>query len=1453
VNAWIAKDSPRSIQLTRDKKANITIVYGKGIKQSAELLARKLEKLCVSKIPAIRDYEIIKSGTWQIKDEWLKKNLILLGDIYNNQAILCLGGKRLVGCNSKYPGKGKYELKVLFSPLEINADIIVIGATDKEGLTAGINRFLKIVEKRSAQTLISVPPVIETGRTTGPDKAKPWKGTSGKYKFPNAVAAFYWYGKEKAAEDARKFLLEDMALRKKNSEGLWGYDKAGHYSWESHFSALRCFAASGYLAEAELKQVNELLVPIITRNKDWYGEYAVNPKTAFNTGLNRHSLSGLASLYILDDYLVNTAEFPESVSKAEKDKLRKNLNTMTSHIQSIINAERTRGRAYAGMSEMELMCNMATLYSFFGDGSVLENKIFENMALIYYCSKDNLGYAAGLDTYIDSRPGAQFTLTTGGAGALACALFFKDSQAKWLRENTHYSNYCLAIRYPPGMFEASEDVKAEYPQNYNGLCIVPTEPYIFKNKYKIQEKTVRFAPYKGEYEDSFTMAAFRDGFSPDQAYLLLLGQNSGNVFGKSNIGFQSNAIARYTELDSLLLFQNCQKSTSWAKSVVSVSCGEQKPQSAASIIDAAFKTPDICGLSSRMEDYGGGRWTRNIIHRRGSYFAVLDDLTAKQDSRYSFVCRWRSYHKGKQVDESRFVAVDGMKGVKLNIVQSAPVKTTVTYEPRDGAIRPTIVQQYKSLAMKPEQHVLFGNILYAENKSHPRYYETRQVNDSSILVKGDSEAHKGIDYIGTGKFKLSPEINGDGKLWFFSNEQLTVSGCREFSINNSLKLQFDRPVNVAISQRTEGNYIESRSMTPIRMNYTVLSGAKVIFKGKILSGTGKFNLEPGTFSFEFGRKLSMLQGVKLRLEELWSKTVSTKMEETEFKPEVTLQAKLQKSSELAEIKPERMLYQNVKAFADPLKGFKGKPGYWVDRRTRWGGAFLSAGWKSGNGSIILDLHKPVDLAGLRLIWPCLRMQGPKKAPGPVLQPEQIDFKVTVSDDNFQNDVRVYDIKSETDIYYVENAHYMGTQRFPAILLNLNAKARYIRITGTKIDSAVKGGFYLDEIQIIMKEREQRAQLKMKAIPNVKKGAVNLLAWSPEELLMMNIKAGIVKNINLESLIVDLQVADIDSDGKMETVIFPLNEMFTAYNQDGSLRFKKDLFKEVGGYELGRSRLRPGGFCAWRPDKTGKLEYAFFPHYLLGRITPEPELKHNVLKNVNICGVGGKRAITIPDITGDGIDDLAIIYTYTMNLKVIASESDLENGKFKSVLNHPLDGYSSGNRELPDYFEGVLVKSTDGKNKWLGLTALNPGGVAYFSAPKLDPVWEHFSHVPNMSVAVWDSNNNGVPDIFVGRKDGYITQYSLKDGKPVKSLFIGHEARAIAPVGKWLAAGSSQGLFLLDDQLNIVDYISKPVDAMAVVGNILAVGFSSGDIVTYRIVKPEEFKKDKPASFWDFIF
>jgi len=1384
-------------------------VHGRSRETAAQELCEALKRVTGVELHRVVDDAVVDGDLWRFREEWASRPTLLLGSIYDNRALLGLACRRVVGGNSVYPGPGRYELRTLFSPLRRGIDVVVLAAVDEPCLSAGMARLAALTAQQAGGSVL--PATIEIG---GPDgvHAPSRKSKGG---FRSMAYEFVWNRSAPAAGTAREHLLAEMAKRPEH-EGLWRFRTSGHYSWEKHYLALLQFLASGYLSQDEATRVTRCLLPLALRNTDYTSVSALNPKSDVQR-YTRHCMSGLASQYLLHEYLHFAAPWPKDGDhSAERGQVARNYSVLRQHLRALAERMRYRMESSEGFSTMETLSNLTAMYLHTGESAVVEAGVFRKQMAYAVAMRDNLGSDPGTNAYIACRPGAQIKQTVGGAGIVASAFFDGDPQTVWLYRHHGLPFTYLGVVMPPGMLAPRPDAEEAYPARYAGLSVIPHDPW-FYGHYVHPNEGHPLAPgesvvaYAGPPERAFSKAVLRDGFERDDAYVLLQGENIGPSF--RGAGPQGNAIVRFTEFGSLLLYQNVQNVSSWVRSVVSISRGQHDPMAAACTLDASFETAAFTGVSSRLDPAGGAAWTRHLVHRRGGYFAVLDEVAIAADrpepEAYNMVCRWRSYHPGRMADDRRFTAEDGQTGVKLHLVSATPLPTSVTFEPRDGAARPTIVRQSRSGRHAPGSRVTFQNVFYAEAPSRARVFDVRRQSDRAMLVKGHSEGFHGIDLVGVGPLQLPDLLTCDSALCAIGPNETVFAGCRSMSFGGQLRVEASAPVTVVIA--AQESYVEAGERVRVRVSGARLAG----------------EAEAGRHALVVNNTSDLLAEIARRLEEMWQRTSDAVVawpDEAESFPH--------KLSSLARISPDYRAHYTVHADADPqpLDGhpysWARDPFNWVDRAVPWLSPTVP-GWESGEGTVVLDLRERVAIRALRFIWPGHYQSHRFK--GKVLEPDELRVEVRVSDDCFAEDSRLARSgQPKRGWHYVENAHYMSTARFPCLTIPVGMTARYVRAKVGPRPSGRRARVLFSEIEVLRDEPESRAGLRLRAAPNAKPGDFDVAVWSQSKLVLLDSRSGQALERELPAPVVDLHFADIDGDQRQEVLIYTLDDVFAALAPDGRERFRRELGQFAGGRGSWLSRARPACFAAWRPDAKGRLETIFFPHYSMMRVSPEPDLSRTWPKAGHTWG--GKAAFTIPDLTGDGRDDLVVVGTYSGRaVRVLASDSALEEGQCHILRNYPFTGYSSGNMELPQYFDGHVVR--DGKS-WKAVVTLTPGGLDCFAAPDFKPTWRHFNHPPNLCSARW-RRADAAPAVVLGRADGFVCRYAIDDGTLTDRVFIGRDVRAVAPWGARLAAGGSDGLVLLDEQCRVCARLRRPVDALATADGRLIVAFSDGEVAVCR--------------------
>ena len=1399
----------REVPLVQGGRPAFTLVYGREDAAAARRLRDALALLLGASPPIAEAGEVLEPGTWRLADRWLDKNLVLLGNIHTNRAILPLYSALLAGTSARYPGPGSYEIRTLFAPLHRGADLILVGGSDRAGVDAAVSRFLHLVGRLAAEKPPGgMPPFFELGGPAGPDalSQEPVYG-----EFCNRVSRFFWHGNLVAARSACESLLAQL---KSQPRGLWRFREANHYESARNYCALRQLLAAGALSDQDRARVDERLLQNALENTDRYQVRAMTADSQqVSRGLDRHLLSSVLGQFVLLEYLDRIAAVP--VEKREE--VRRRHLQLRSHIEAFIRQGRFRADR-EGKEGLDCVSALADLYLRAGDERLIRGGVLRNMADYYVANVDNLGCQAGQDSYITAMPGEQYSGTSGGLGLLAAAYFHRDGQYRWLRENLKgfacYWGTRFRLEYAPETLSLPEQVPPAYPARYVGLSIVPIEPWDYE-AMQAAAASESMRPLQAPRESVFSKAVFRDGCGPQDAYLMLQGINPGGADG-----YQGNALVRFTELGSLLLFQNSERQSSWARSVVSTSRGGHDPQAPACVLETRFSSPVVSAISSLFPHDGGAAWRRSVVRRHGGYFAVLDEVTAQAEDTYQLTCRWRSFHPGETDGSRSFSAVDGMNGTVLRVVASEPVAQTLRHEQRDGATEPTIWRQHKTAQLGPGQSETFQNLLYATNEQVGRAFDIRRLSDRAALVRGGCKAFQELAAIGTGRIEPPEAAGGEARLWYLSPHALAVAGARSLALPGRARMAAAGDVNLLLFCQGQPSSILNPGPHPVELSVACQPGTAVTLDDRALGAEDRVSLEPGEHPLSISGLADFFAHAATELRQAWAGREASRPA-----PAAGLASRdanpWREVWRYEGIVPPPARHLTIKATAEPATTV-GTPAAWVDRVIHYRSE-PSAGWDAGTeGTAVLDLHREVPLDAVRLIG---RMDAFREAP--------ISFRVELSSDGFRQDVRRLDFPAPPlQTHYAEMATYMSTYRFPMYVLPLGQRARCLRIRGRSREH--KEAVVFHEIQVLLQQRQPATKVNLFTADFLGNGRPAVLAASGRQLVTLAPDGTRLWQQELESPFVSVNVADVNSDGKQDVIAFTLAEKMHVYNGDGWPRFVHDVRQ---GDIRSKSPWRPAFVGAWRPDARGNLEYYFLPHVRYGRVSPEPERKQFITESQG--DRGGKYAFPVPDVTGDGREELAIVGRYGMGFGVLDSGSDLAAGKLRYLADRPLTGHSSPNMQLPMYFDGSVVRSATPPHCWMGVVALNPGGINYYSAPDFKPVWAHFTHAPIACHCLYDMDGDGTPDLLVGREDGYVIQYSIADGSVMKRAFVGGEVRAIAAAGGSVAVGTSNGLMLLDRQLRRAGMARVAVQAVRVLEMpapqppLLAVALDNGTIAGMR--------------------
>ncbi|MBT7165012.1 MAG: hypothetical protein HN904_19700, partial [Victivallales bacterium] len=761
---------------------------------------------------------------------------------------------------------------------------------------------------------------------------------------------------------------------------------------------------------------------------------------------------------------------------------------------------------------------------------------------------------------------------------------------------------------------------------------------------------------------------------------------------------------------------------------VSVSRGALDPQSTASELEAAINTPFVAALRSTHEQHGGMRWTRSVIRRRDGYTVILDQLTAHEADTYGMTCRWRSYHQGSMRHTNQFEAVDGQRAVRFRIVSATPVTWQVETEKRDGAARPTMVRQSRREQLAAGESVTFQNLLYASDPEHPRPLAVEELGENAVLVRGRVDDGAELAAIGTGPMAL-PGCSLDAGLWYLSRTGVALAGVRRVAFGDRLELSAEQRFDVTLDGTDGRGWIEiaSKQSVPLRVS------GKLTIDGTAAAGT--LDLTPGRHPIEVSQYKDLLarieQGLSTRPQRA-EPVASITAPPVALIGGATFAPLWEHQGEL----PPLAEHGSVKVWGEPEPDI-GSAETWTNRLIGpppgygWHGS-ERGGWTAGKqGAILMDLGEPVDIADIELI----RSRRYRTETG-AFNPGEFEFDVVLSNDEFQKDLRKLTVKdARYGVLRVENAHYTHTRRFPQITVPIGKRARYVRLTPRRVKEiksppASYYGTYRDdeisfmELTVHRADREPRRHARL-----LSSGSGNpLLIEAGTRLTALDAKGKVRWEQRLDAIAAaPSQVVDVDDDGTPEALVFTLAEtlsIFDITNGERKLLFDLDAQPNTPNVaDLTHSSLRPNMFTVWRPDPKRPVEVAFFPHYDYGRIILGDEPRYQKITYPNTMR-SAKYAFQVPDVTGDGQPELGLVGIYGLQFGVMPSDAPLDDGVFgKYVMGARMTGYNSGNMELQLYWGGGVVRNAAGE--WLGMVAINPGGLDYCTHPGFKPAWSHF--------------------------------------------------------------------------------------------------------------------------------
>jgi hypothetical protein len=409
------------------------------------------------------------------------------------------------------------------------------------------------------------------------------------------------------------------------------------------------------------------------------------------------------------------------------------------------------------------------------------------------------------------------------------------------------------------------------------------------------------------------------------------------------------------------------------------------------------------------------------------------------------------------------------------------------------------------------------------------------------------------------------------------------------------------------------------------------------------------------------------------------------------------------------------------------------------------------------------------------------------------EPDGFSFALTLSDDGFQQDVRALDEPRVT----VENtplfgAIYYSLSRLPTWRIEVGQRARQVRIRprATRQDQPE---LCLTEIEAYAPGPPDGLSITAQVADLDGDGANELVVASSNQELAAYASDGrrLWTRATTPHDVYGLTCEDLDDDGRAEVLLYTTEEKLHRLNGDGSERPPAaDLCEaQIRNPAVGFARTGGiGAVAAWRPDPKRTAEVALFAQ---GTFFARDD---GAIEFTTAFGEprGASR------IRGLFPGEPEVMAAVNSTCVAWSARRD-EKGQYVRLGQLPMTG--AGGAACSRSFGWVRPVSVGALK---GLVVANEGGVNWFPVEAFrqgSPVtgWGFDTGgVPVKAALAEDVDGDGVPEVFLGRQDGFVNVFRLAQGTVSGLLNTGEPILGLAVVrsatgGPCLAVGTRDGV------------------------------------------------------------
>ena len=573
------------------------------------------------------------------------RSIVAIGSMMVNDLVARLHFNRYVRVDAASPGPGGYVLWTVAEPYgrKPRQNVVVVAGSDMAGERAAVEAFCALLDAHAGRTIrLPYLHTVFPKRTIPPAERDVPRGTWGFHWDRNRLAGFSkWYvprwlatGDLDAARLARKEILRvaDSYLEAPYFQTAWDTYEVG-WAWDA-------IEEAPVFSDADRRKITNVLLAYLHMRPQETSDWSrLVPDLAVQPTWN-HQAKGLSGAYTMGRY------FDRYYGRRDA--------RCAYYLSSARNAFRQQARwskPQENSGNYWLITMRFAISHYLGEW---DKTFFDTGALRRYAEYfahvcNNKGWIAGFgDTYYCYHGCAPRAISGTGIGDPSLALWHdRDGRILWWLRHGGFERY--RDLYHP-------DLEPVEWKELLGVKRVPLERGLFDTREKLPLWGSGGEGTDGptgevRYDETFDKIAFRSSWDPNGEYLLLEGNGRGIHSGRA-----TNQICKLSLLGEDLLIGSCYRNNNIrtndslivvkdariddpaVKGTSKWAFGRWRPLEATypvyAAVEALADLPHAGFTRTALRGYQGTDWHRNVFWRKGEYFALIDEVVAREPGTY---------------------------------------------------------------------------------------------------------------------------------------------------------------------------------------------------------------------------------------------------------------------------------------------------------------------------------------------------------------------------------------------------------------------------------------------------------------------------------------------------------------------------------------------------------------------------------------------------------------------------------------------------------------------------------------------------------------------------------------------------------------------------------------------------------------------------------------------------